>query len=423
MSFSSRYIPDQGIWLGELLIVRVLMKILITNNSLANLGGSEWVAIELAKTLFSRGHEVAACSSQIGEAGSLLRGMSVPTIPDPLASPFKPDIIHGQHHLDTMRALCAFPDVPAIYHCHGFVPWVEDPPAHPRILHYVGMCSSISRRICLLLGLPDQKVTTVPNWVDLRRFRFVRNPVQKPQKALLYLRSFDRNGWHASQLCQAFETMGIKLNLWLPQGDTLAPEVVLPEYDIVLASGRSAVEAMASGCAVLPISPSSCLDLVDLSNFDLFQSQNFSPKLSAGHFNAQAIMNAISSYDPARVAAVTAFVRSKCALDAAVDVLESLYMKTVKEFSEQCSPPSTGHIDELRALTNYIQSIMPMVRDRERLLVENHDVRQIIKMKEETIAALLRSNSMRITKPIRVISNLLRRLGSSKPKPAKSLTA
>src|SRR5690242_2128405 len=318
MSFSSRYIPGQRIWLGKLLTVRVLMKILITNNTLANLGGSEWVAIELAKTLISRGHEVAACSSQIGEAGSLLRGMSVPTIPDPLDSPFKPDVIHGQHHLDTMRALCAFPDVPAIYHCHGYVPWVEDPPRHPRILYYAGMCSSISKRICLLLSLADQKVHTVPNWVDLGRFRFVRTPAQTPQKALLYLRSFDRNGWHASQLRKGFETMGIKLDLWLPQGDTLAPEIVLPEYDIVLASGRSAIEAMASGCAVLPISPSSCLDLIDSSNFDLFQSQNFSPKLSAGHFNAQVIINAISSYDPARVAAVTALVRSKCTLEAAI---------------------------------------------------------------------------------------------------------
>jgi hypothetical protein len=386
------------------------MKILITNNTLANLGGSEWVAIELAKSLASRGHEVAACSSQIGEAGSLLRGMSVPTIPDPLDTPFKPDVIHGQHHLDTMRALCAFPDVPAIYHCHGYVPWVEEPPAHPRILYYAGMCSSISKRICLLLGLPDQKVATVPNWVDPGRFRFVRHPSQKPQKALLYLRSFDRNGWHASQLRQAFETLGIKLDLSLPQGDTLAPEVALPEYDIVLASGRSAIEAMASGCAVLPISPSSCLDFVDLGNFDAYQSQNFSPKLSAGHFNAEAVKNVISSYDPARVAAVTTLVRSKCTLDAATDILESLYVKTVKDFSEQCHLPSARYLSELHALTNYIQSVMPMVRDRERLLSENHELQQVIAMREQTIGRLLNCNSMRITRPIRAISNLLRRL-------------
>jgi hypothetical protein len=399
------------------------MKILITNNTLASLGGSEWVVVELARALASRGHQVAACSSQIGEAGSMLKGMSIPVIHDPFNSPFKPDVIHGQHHLDTMRALCAFPDVPAIYHCHGYLPWVEGPPVHPRILYYVGMCSVVSDHIRFSLGLPDQNVITVPNWVDLDRFRFVRNPRQKPQNALLYLRSFDRTGWHASQLCNAFESMGIKLDLWLPQGDTRAPEVMLHEYDIVLASGRSAIEAMASGCAVLPISPSACLDLVDQNNFDLLQSQNFSPRLNTGHFNAESIINAISSYDPGRISAVTAAVRSKCALDAATDVLESLYVKTAEDFSTQDGLSSARFTNELPALAKYIQFIMPMVRDRERLLVENHDVRQIIKVNEETIAALLKSNSMRITKPIRVISNLLRRFRSSKPKPAKSLIA
>lgn len=397
------------------------MKILITNNTLAMLGGSEWVVVELGRALASRGHQVAACSSQIGEAGSMLKEMRIPVIIDPFNSPFKPDVIHGQHHLDTMRALCAFPDVPAIYHCHGYLPWVEDPPVHPRILYYVGMSSVVSDRIRFSLGLPDQQIITVPNWVDLDRFRFVRNPPHKPRKALLYLRNFDRNSWHASQLCQAFESMSIELDLWLPQGETRAPEVVLPQYDIVFASGRSAIEAMASGCAVLPISPSACLGLVDPDNFDLFQSQNFSPRLNTGQFNADYIVRAISSYDVGRVKAVTEIVRSRCRLDAAIDALESLYARTVERFRDQDAFPSGRFANEQYAMANYIQFIMPMVRDRERLLVENNQFQQLITVKEQMIAEkeqavamLIGSDSMRITKPIRVISNLIRRLISSK---------
>jgi hypothetical protein len=352
-------------YLGDLLTTSVLMNILITNNTLAALGGSEWVVVELARALSSRGHQVAACSSQIAEAGTMLKGMSIPVIPDPLDSPFKPDVIHGQHHLDTMRALCAFPDVPAIYHCHGYLPWVEDPQVHPRILYYVGMSSVVSERIRFSLGLSNRDVMTIPNWVDLARFRFVRDPRDRPQKALLYLRSFDRNSWHASQLCQAFKSMDIKLDLWLPQGETRAPEVALCQYDVALTSGRSAIEAMASGCAVLPISPSACLDLVDLNNFDLFQSQNFSPRLNTGQFDAEAIAQAISSYDPERVKAVTEFVRSKCTLNAAAEALESLYGRTVEDFRGQYPLPSAGFTDELHAMANYIQFLMPMVRDRE----------------------------------------------------------
>jgi hypothetical protein len=387
------------------------MKILITNNTLAALGGSEWVVVDLARALVSRGHQVAACSSQIGEAGSLLKGMSVPAILNPFESPFKPDVIHGQHHLDTMRALCAFPGVPAIYHCHGSLPWVEKPPVHPRLLYYVGMCSVVSERIRLSLGLTDQEVMTIPNWVDLDRFRFVRTPREKPRNALLYLRSFDRTGWHAAQLCKAFESMGIKLDLWLPQGETRAPEVVLPEYDIVLASGRSAIEAMASGCALLPISPTACLDLADPDNFDLLQHQNFSPRLNTGQFNAESIIQAVSAYDAGRIAAVTAAVRSKCTLHAAAVALEALYARAIEDFSRKDFLPSSVFKDELHALASYIQSVMPMVRDRERLLVENADFRQAITAKEQAMAALLECNSMRITRPARAVRGWLRRAG------------
>lgn len=216
--------------------------------------------------------------------------------------------------------------------------------------------------------------------------------------------------------------MDIKLDLWLPQGETRAPEVVLPEYDIVLATGRSAIEAMASGCAVLPIIPTACLDLVDLNNFDLLPSQNFSPRLNTSHFNAGSIVRAISVYDPRRVKAVTAAARSKCTLDAATDALESLYVRAVEGFSDQYQLPSVIFTNELHAMANYIQSVMPMVRDRERLLVENHDIQQAVAVKEQTITALHRCNSMRITKPIRVISNLLRSLTGSKTKPAESST-
>jgi hypothetical protein len=407
------------------------MNILITNNSLDFLAGSEWVVIELAKALASRGHQVAACSSQIGEAGSLLKEMSIPAIRHPFDSPFKPDIIHGQHHLDAMCALNAFPNVPAIYHCHGYLPWVEEPPVHPRILNYAGMCSSISDRIRLSLGLPDESVITVPNWVDVDRFRFVRNPAQTPQKALLYLRSFDRNSWHATQLCQAFDERGIKLDLWLPQGDTRAPEVVLPEYDIVLASGRSAIEAMACGCALLPVSQTACLDFVDPINFHSFQNQNFSPKLNTGHFNAESIIKAIDSYNPDRIAAVTAMIRSECTLENAVDSLESLYLRTVDEFRKQNFSSPVERKSEFHAVATYIQSIMPLVRDRERLLAENHELqcrvtslqfnkdREVAEkdqaiaeknQKDQTITMLLGCRSMRITKPMRVIVDMLRRI-------------
>jgi hypothetical protein len=227
--------------------------------------------------------------------------------------------------------------------------------------------------------------------------------------------------------------MGIKLDLWLPHGDTRAPEVVLPEYDIVLAAGRSAIEAMACGCALLPISQTACLDFVDPLNFYSFQNQNFSPKLTTGHFTAESVIKALESYHPDRTATVTAMIRSECTLDNAVDSLEPLYLKTVDEFRKPNFASQVVIKNEFHAIANYIQSIMPIVRDRERLLAENYELEsraagirlqidqalaekdgaladkdRMLAEKNHTITILLGSRSMRVTRPIRVLLKMLR---------------
>jgi len=61
-----------------------------------------------------------------------------------------------------------------------------------------------------------------------------------------------------------------------------------------------------------------------------------------------------------------------------------LYVKPIKGFSDQSRLPSDRFTNELHAMANNIQSIMPMVRDQERLLVENHDIQQAVAVKEQT---------------------------------------
>jgi len=69
-----------------------------------------------------------------------------------------------------------------------------------------------------------------------------------------------------------------------------------------------------------------------------------------------------------------------------------LYTRAIEDFSKQDSLPSSIFKDELHAMASYIQSVMPMVRDRERLLAENTDCRQAMAVKEQTMAAFLECN-------------------------------
>src|ERR1039457_3480393 len=92
------------------------MKILITSNNVEGRGGTESFVRTLARGLESVGHSVMAYSSDPGQGERLLENDVVPVATDLENLPFLPDVIHAQHHLDTMTALTALPGVPAVHH-------------------------------------------------------------------------------------------------------------------------------------------------------------------------------------------------------------------------------------------------------------------------------------------------------------------
>src|SRR5690348_10031204 len=113
------------------------MRVLLTNNTLSQRAGSELYLSDVARALRDRGHLPVAYTTVHGEVADDLRAISIPVVDDlgKLVEP--PDLIHGQHHLETMTALLHFPAVPAVYFQHGPRPWEETAPRFPRILRYV----------------------------------------------------------------------------------------------------------------------------------------------------------------------------------------------------------------------------------------------------------------------------------------------
>ena len=61
------------------------------------------------------------------------------------------------HHLETMTALLRFPGVPAVYFCHGWLPWEEAPPRFPRILRYVAVDHTVRDRLQIEHGIPGTR--------------------------------------------------------------------------------------------------------------------------------------------------------------------------------------------------------------------------------------------------------------------------
>ena len=146
------------------------MRILLTNNSLSVRAGSELYTRDIAIELMRRGHRPVAYSTKLGTVAEELRSATVPVIDRLSALAEPPDIIHGQHHYETFTALLRFPDIPAIYYCHGWLPWEEATLRHPNIVRYVAVDHLCRERLIVEGGVSPDKIEVVLNFFDSRQF-------------------------------------------------------------------------------------------------------------------------------------------------------------------------------------------------------------------------------------------------------------
>ena len=333
------------------------MRVLITNNSLAERAGSELYVRDVATALVVRGHRPVAFSTRLGAVAEDLRRASVPVVSDlaNLAEP--PDLIHGQHHLETMMALLHFPGVPAAFFCHGFLPWEEAPPRFPRVLRYVAVDETCRERLVAEWGIAPERVDVILNFVDLARFR-PRGPLPaRPRRALVFGNTAAENT-HLPAIREACARMGLALDVAGEASGRVVerPEEMLPSYDLVFAKARAALEALAVGTAVVV---SDCVHglagLVTSANLEGLRRLNFGLRSLRRRLDVEAVASEIARYDADDAERVSRWVRGQAGLGPAMDRIEGVYRQVL----DAPRPPAEG---ELGAASRYLQWLGPGVR-------------------------------------------------------------
>lgn len=335
-----------------------IMKVLIPTNRSDLFGGAETFTRDLALGLARRGHTVAVFSDGFHKTARPMESESINVIRDIRRSPFVPDIIHGQFALETAVALAAMPGVPAVFHCHGGG-YFGAPFRHPRIYRYVAITPSLAQRLVIELRLPESAMVVVPNGVDLHRFTRVRKRPAKPVRALFY------NSYHREQsptliaIREAAEISGLRLDqIGRRLGSSIEnPEEVLAGYDLVFASGKSAIEALSAGCAVIAIGLTGCGELVDLENFDRLRRANFSVAVNSPPASARGIAAEIARYAPDVCAAVTKRARQEANGDIAILRLEEIYTDAIERNRQQDADMLAEH----DAMARYLRRVAPFV--------------------------------------------------------------
>jgi hypothetical protein len=144
----------------------------------------------------------------------------------------------------------------------------------------------------------------------------------------------------------------------------LAPERELPAYDLVFASGRSAIEALACGCAVVVLGRTSCGKLVRPANFDRLRQANFAIAVNSPPPSAAAIAADLDSFSTAECGAVTNRLRAEASFQQTVDTLLAHY-EAVCARHRAAAPDLAA---EARATARYLRRIVPLIKLTDRML-------------------------------------------------------
>ena len=343
------------------------LRVLITNNTLDARAGSEIYVRDLAVGLMRRGHWPVVYSSVLGAVAEDLRRASVPVVDGLSAVGVTPDVIHGQHHMDAMCAMLRFPEVPAVFMCHGWQPWEEAPPVFPSIRRYIAVDDLCRERIVTTAAIDPAVVRTIYNSVDMERFRPRPALPARPLSALVFSNTATDSNF-AATIRAACEAAGI------PRIDVVGfgvqrvvdhPERLLPQYDIVFAKARCALEALATGCAVVVADAGGLAGMVTPTNLDGLRRLNFGVRtLQAQAVTIETIRAAIGHYHPVDCATVTARIRQDADSRQMFEALIGCYADVVAAGSPWSASTAAAFS---QAAASYLAGLASVVKQRQRV--------------------------------------------------------
>ncbi|HWR97935.1 MAG TPA: glycosyltransferase [Candidatus Methanoperedens sp.] len=340
-------------------------KILFTNNTLAGRAGTELWVRDVALALRARGHAPAAFSTVLGDVAAELGSGGVEVVDDLDALGAAPDLIHGHHHLETTIASLRFPRAPVLSFCHGLLPWEELPARLPTVARYVAVDLACRDRLVVECGIPPGEVSLLFNFVDLARFR-PRPPLpQRPRRALAFGNPASERTFLPA-LRAACAARGIALDAAGEKTRVLErPEEALGAYDLVFAKGRAAMEAMATGCAVVLCDLAGAGPLVTSAAFERLRPLNFGLRALVHPLTAAHLGGEIDLYDAADAARVRDLMRAAGDLEKRLDELLALYAATLAAPRPTLDPGALAV-----AASRYLRWLAPRVKDSGRAQVE-----------------------------------------------------
>lgn len=264
------------------------MRILLTNNAMNHLYGTESWVLAMGKELLRRGHFVEVFTLHQGLSSSLAEKEGV-RIREPRDS--------WDYDLALINHSSTWPYVPTyvkrIFTTHGVKSSLEEPPK-----------TGIWKAVTVAVSEESSRglYSVIRGGIDLCRFHLVR-PINPEPRTVLYLSHPHYAGGMrlVEEACRisGLRFIGLKT-------ETVFPEVLIQEADVVVGFGRSLVEAM--GCGRVVVSGDNRTHYMDgfrgggmvtPDNFDVLKRDSFTGRTSGQkEFTPETLAEEFRQYRP-----------------------------------------------------------------------------------------------------------------------------
>jgi hypothetical protein len=208
------------------------------------------VISDVAKYLKTSGRDVIIYSPHCGKVAADLRSIRIPvtsSIEEVIS--FDPSVLHLNHFESANPLVQLLKDRAVIFNMvHGLLPR-PGLPGYSSVDCYGCVSIHSKAKVYALTGVGWDDIVMLPNFFDDRRFTQISNPTGT-RKALIF--SSRTPAEFRERLRTLLTQLGFALD-HVGYGGTVSPtpEQVLPQYDLVFAVGRSAIESLASGAHVV----------------------------------------------------------------------------------------------------------------------------------------------------------------------------
>ena len=311
-----------------------MLKILITNIQLTIPGGTVSYTKDLAKFLIAKGFIVEVFTYSIGTVGREMIAEGIPVVTRLSQLINKPDIIHAHHTPTAFEALHYFKNTPAIFVVHDRTSRFDSPLPHKHILTYAAVDNNCLDRLLVDFKINQTYTKVFYNWVDTMRFP-IRTSFNEMSMRAVVFSNYATPDNHYKIIAEACSQINLPLNVIGSGMDNSVsnPEKELYKYDIVFAKAKAAIEALATGAAVILCDFGGVGGMVQTNSIEHLRNYNFGRKTLTHEFNTDFLIDEIKKYNIENNRINAAWIQEHASLEKIAATIIDFYYTTIGDFN------------------------------------------------------------------------------------------